>query len=84
MLGYQVDQGVPDHDGLLRPEQVADIIVQGIKNEQFLILPHPVVSDYVQAKASDYDRWIGGMRKLRRKSIAETGSTRADKMHLLV
>ena len=84
MLGYDGDQGVPDHDGLLSPEQVADIIVQGIKNEQFLILPHPVVSEYVQAKASDYDRWIGGMRKLRRKSIAETGSTRADKMHLLV
>ncbi len=84
MLGYDGDQGVPDHDGLLRPEQVADIIVQGIKNEKFLILPHPVVSDYVQAKASDYGRWIGGMRKLRRKSIAEMGSTRADKMHLLV
>ncbi|HZD26590.1 MAG TPA: short-chain dehydrogenase, partial [Alphaproteobacteria bacterium] len=33
--------------------------------EDFLILPHPVVLDYMRRKTQDYDRWLKGMRKLR-------------------
>jgi hypothetical protein len=46
-------------------EQVAESVVQGIAKEQFLILPHPEVAEYFQHKATDYDRWLGGMRRLR-------------------
>jgi NAD(P)-dependent dehydrogenase (short-subunit alcohol dehydrogenase family) len=49
---------------LLEPEQVADAVVVGLAEERFLILPHPIVADYMQAKVSDYDRWLGGMRRL--------------------
>jgi NAD(P)-dependent dehydrogenase (short-subunit alcohol dehydrogenase family) len=54
-------------DGALEPEQVADAVVKGLADERFLILPHPEVADYFRRKADDYDRWLGGMRKLRRK-----------------
>lgn len=50
--------------GALTPEQVAEAVVQGLAAGQFLILPHPEVLEYFRRKASDYDRWIRGMRKL--------------------
>lgn len=51
-------------DGVLTPEQVADAVVKGIGDEKFLILPHSEVEGYRQRKASDYDRWLRGMRRL--------------------
>lgn len=48
------------------PEDVAEAVVEGLDAERFLILPHPVVGQYFQNKANDYDRWLGGMRKLQR------------------
>ncbi len=54
-------------DGLLSPEAVADAVVAGLADEQFLILPHAQVLGYIRHKSADYDRWIGGMAKLRRK-----------------
>ena len=40
-------------------------IVEGLKAERFLILPHPEVLTFFQRKADDYDRWLAGMRRLR-------------------
>jgi NAD(P)-dependent dehydrogenase (short-subunit alcohol dehydrogenase family) len=59
--------GGADADGIMTPEQVADCIVDGIANGKFLIAPHPEVLGYFQRKAADYDRWIGGMQRFRRK-----------------
>ena len=52
-------------DSALEPEQVADEVVKGLADERFLILPHPDVAEYFRRKASDYDRWLRGMRRLR-------------------
>lgn len=51
-------------DGVLSPEQVAEVVVQTMREEKFLALPHPEVAKYLLAKAQDYDRWLGGMQKL--------------------
>jgi NAD(P)-dependent dehydrogenase (short-subunit alcohol dehydrogenase family) len=50
--------------GVLEPEEVAEAVVEGLRDERFLILTHPEVSTYFQRKASDYDRWLAGMRRL--------------------
>jgi NAD(P)-dependent dehydrogenase (short-subunit alcohol dehydrogenase family) len=54
----------------LEPDQVADIVLQGIRDENFLILPHPEVAEYFGRKAADYDRWLKGMRRLRANVVA--------------
>jgi NAD(P)-dependent dehydrogenase (short-subunit alcohol dehydrogenase family) len=59
--------GTAGVDGILTPEQVAAEVVVGLGTEEFLILPHKEVAQYRQRKAEDYDRWLGGMRKLRRR-----------------
>jgi NAD(P)-dependent dehydrogenase (short-subunit alcohol dehydrogenase family) len=44
--------------------EVAEAVVRGLESEAFLILPHPEVESFFQRKATDYDRWLAGMRKL--------------------
>ena len=51
-------------NGVLTPAQVAEVVVQTMRDERFLALPHPEVAQYFQAKGQDYDRWLGGMQKL--------------------
>jgi NAD(P)-dependent dehydrogenase (short-subunit alcohol dehydrogenase family) len=51
--------------GLLSVEQAAVAIVDGIAQGTFMIATHPEVLGFFQRKAADYDRWIGGMRRLR-------------------
>jgi NAD(P)-dependent dehydrogenase (short-subunit alcohol dehydrogenase family) len=51
-------------DTALEPEQVAEDVVKALAEERFLILPHPEVAEYFQRKASDYERWLRGMRRL--------------------
>lgn len=60
------EDGVAALDGMLAPAPVADACVDAIRAETFLVLPHPEVRDYMRNKVEDYDRWIGGMRKLNR------------------
>lgn len=54
----------------LEPEAVAEIVVQGLHDERFLILPHPEVAEYFHRKADDYDRWLKGMQRLRANIIS--------------
>jgi NAD(P)-dependent dehydrogenase (short-subunit alcohol dehydrogenase family) len=56
-------------DGMLQPEDVAQSVIEGLADQRFLILPHPQVLEYMQRKTSDYDRWIRGMQRFRRKFV---------------
>jgi NAD(P)-dependent dehydrogenase (short-subunit alcohol dehydrogenase family) len=54
--------------GVIEPDELAEVVAAGIADERFLILPHPAVLDYWRRKTDDYDRWIGGMRKLQART----------------
>ena len=56
----------------LEPEEVAEAVVDGLDKETFLILPHPEVAEYFRRKAIDYDRWLGGMRRLNARLLGDT------------
>ncbi len=55
------------HDDALTPEQVAETVASALETENFYILPHPEVAGYAVTRATDPDRWLGGMNKLQRK-----------------
>jgi NAD(P)-dependent dehydrogenase (short-subunit alcohol dehydrogenase family) len=57
---------------VLQPDEVADAVVAALRDERFLVLPHPEVLTFFGRKASDYDRWLAGMRRLQAQ-VARAG-----------
>jgi NAD(P)-dependent dehydrogenase (short-subunit alcohol dehydrogenase family) len=54
-------------NGMIEPAELAETVVAELRKESFIILPHPIVLEYMRNKTNNYDRWIGGMNKLMRK-----------------
>ena len=67
--GDEVVKGQASFDGVLEPEVVSDACIEAIREERFLVLPHPEVLTYFQRKANDYDRWLRGMRRFRDRMV---------------
>jgi NAD(P)-dependent dehydrogenase (short-subunit alcohol dehydrogenase family) len=55
---------------MLDPEDVAATVVDGLRAERFLILPHPEVMTFLQRRADDHERWLAGMRRLQARVSA--------------
>jgi NAD(P)-dependent dehydrogenase (short-subunit alcohol dehydrogenase family) len=53
-------------EGALEADEVAAVVASAVHGDSFLILPHPEVADYYQRRATDPDRWLGGMNKIQR------------------
>lgn len=56
---------------VLEPDAVAEAVIVGLRDERFLILPHPDVAEYCQRKAGDYDRWLRGMMRLQARCLGD-------------
>ena len=56
-------------DGIIEADQLADVVIETMREERFHVLPHPEVEEYVRRKGDNVDRWLVGMQRLRRKSI---------------
>ncbi|MEZ5375902.1 MAG: SDR family oxidoreductase [Acidimicrobiales bacterium] len=56
-------------DGIIEADELAQTVVDTLRTERFYVLPHPEVEDYVRRKGDDIDRWLGGMQRLRRRSL---------------
>jgi NAD(P)-dependent dehydrogenase (short-subunit alcohol dehydrogenase family) len=61
-------------DGVMQPPEVARLVLEAMAEERFMILSHPQVHEYGLRKASNRDRWIAGMRRLRDKVYGTAGS----------
>lgn len=57
--------------GRMSPEAVAASVVDGLREERFLIVPHLKILDYVRGKAEDLEGWLAGMRQLHDKARAD-------------
>ncbi|MEW1645876.1 MULTISPECIES: SDR family oxidoreductase [unclassified Streptomyces] len=51
----------------IEPDVVAEALMEGIAQERFLILPHPEVAGYYQARAAEPDRWLTTMNHIQQK-----------------
>jgi NAD(P)-dependent dehydrogenase (short-subunit alcohol dehydrogenase family) len=60
-------QELISRDAALEPEDVAEAVWQGMADDRFLILPHPEVQGYYEARAAGTDRWLDGMNRLQRQ-----------------
>jgi NAD(P)-dependent dehydrogenase (short-subunit alcohol dehydrogenase family) len=47
----------------ITPDDAADALVSGIAEDRFLVLSHAEVGTYMQRKAGDPARWLGGMQR---------------------
>ena len=61
------EDSVASVDGMLEPDFLAEVVLQSVCDEEFLILPHPEVLTYMQRKTSDYERWLSGMRRFKQR-----------------
>ena len=59
--------GTAGVDGMISADECAASVIEAIKKDKFLVTPHEEVLEYIQRKASDYDRWISGMQRLQTK-----------------
>ena len=60
-------------DGIMEPETLADAVVDAMAREDFFILPHPEVAEYMRRKALDPARWLAGMRRFRARIRHQEG-----------
>jgi NAD(P)-dependent dehydrogenase (short-subunit alcohol dehydrogenase family) len=49
------------------PEEVAQMVVDAVAEERFLILTDPVAQTWMERKTGDLERWLNGMRRLQAK-----------------
>ena len=49
------------------PEEVADMVVEAVQNERFLVLTDDIAQTWMDRKNSDLERWLNGMRRMQRK-----------------
>lgn len=68
-----VEGGAQGLSGYLEADEVARIVMAAFEEERFLVTTHENTPGYVAHKGQDRDRWVGGMRKLRRMLVEKLG-----------
>jgi NAD(P)-dependent dehydrogenase (short-subunit alcohol dehydrogenase family) len=64
-------QSVVSAGRVLDPDAVAAVTLDAMRENSFLVLPHPEVLEMFRLKGADYDGWIAGMRRYRNRLAAD-------------
>ena len=72
MLGFKGKGQEIRNENLISPEAAANCIIQGVKEEKFLIVTDSKVMHLFEKKCQNYERWISGMQRLNNKVVDET------------
>jgi NAD(P)-dependent dehydrogenase (short-subunit alcohol dehydrogenase family) len=83
LLGYD-DTPAEQPPGVILPEDVAQSTLDGIAQGQFLICPHPEARTFFAGRATDTDRWIAGMQRLRDRVSRQTDGTDPASLHRFI
>lgn len=68
-----IEGGAQGLGGYIEPEEVAETLLRAMEDKRFLVTTHANTPGYVAHKGQDRDRWVGGMRKLRRMLVEKLG-----------
>lgn len=61
---FEGDRGIAPASRPIQPEVVANEVVAAMRDERFLILPHPEVREHLRRRGDDHERWLRGMQRL--------------------
>ncbi len=69
MLGDTTDSAWAQNAAgpIKEPEDVAQMVVEAVTEERFLILTDDIAQTWMERKTTDIERWLGGMRRLQAK-----------------
>jgi NAD(P)-dependent dehydrogenase (short-subunit alcohol dehydrogenase family) len=56
------------------PEEVAEMVLEAVRNERFLILTDPIAQEWMNRKNGDLERWLRGMRRVQ-VELEKAGAT---------
>jgi NAD(P)-dependent dehydrogenase (short-subunit alcohol dehydrogenase family) len=62
----------PEGRSAITSDELAEIVIQGLAQEQFMISTHPWVLEKFAVKARDYDEYIAMMREGRAAELARS------------
>jgi hypothetical protein len=52
---------------VLSPDVVASHVVDALREERFLVLPHPEVAQFRASKVADPDGWLAAMNRVQQR-----------------
>jgi NAD(P)-dependent dehydrogenase (short-subunit alcohol dehydrogenase family) len=68
-----IEHGAQGLSGYLEPELVARKTLEAIDDKRFRVFTHDNTADYAAMRVAEPDRWLGGMRKIRRELVKAHG-----------
>jgi len=70
-------EDTPEGRDAITTEQLADLVMDGLAAERFMINTHPWVLEKFAVKARDYDEYVANIRAERAAEVAKTASAAA-------